>query len=189
MSHRANLLLKEAVFGAGLLASAFAMAFRPDDKSILIGGLAIFAVLVRFLFCVGFCLFKKSPRSVLFVYLAAFLLFVPAARFGVWTRNTVFIKRLPAYEAAEHEIEAALPQGTVPIGRVPLPMNYRSLAIAATGGRSADGVVTVEFVTAGHFPVSHSGYLFCSDGSKSELVKRRWRILHRINPKWFYFSD
>jgi hypothetical protein len=185
----ANVLGVEAIMGMGLLISTWAVAFDPSNIFVCIAIILLLAVGLNFLVCLSLCFLRKASFTKMAVYIAIFLLLIPALRVGAWARDKAFERKLPDYKQAAHVIEASLPQGVVPINRISLPADYQKLARAATAGRSADGAVTIEFITAGHFPVSHSGYLFRSDGKEDETLKHRWHALRRINANWFYFAD
>jgi hypothetical protein len=189
MKTSANISFIETTIGLGLLASACAEAFDPNDLFVCIALIFLLTGGVAFFICLVRCIRGKTSFTRVAIYFAIFLLLIPALRFGAWMRNKVFESRLPEYVQAAEAIEAKLPRGAVPLDRISIPSDYKRLACAVIAGRNADGIVTIAFITAGHFPVSHSGYLFESDGEESDILHQRWRAVRRINSKWFYFSD
>jgi len=110
---------------------------------------------------------------------------------GRSARTAQFEKRLPRYEALVERIRAgdALVSGRVI--SVPLVETERDLGYAVMAQRDADGVLTVELLTGGGFPVKHSGYLYSSSGSvkSGSFFDERWPFKTAVKQNWFRISD
>lgn len=106
-------------------------------------------------------------------------------------RRAVFVRSLPSYEEVVRQMES----GRIPVFTnltlIPQAQAQARLAYAVLAQRDTNGVLTVEFLTEGGFPVKHSGYLYCSSGNikAGSLADSRWPIRHQEQPKWFYISD
>ena len=98
---------------------------------------------------------------------------------------------LPIYEAVVNKIET----GTIVVSTnwslVPEAKSEARLAYAVLAKKEANGLMVVEFLTEGGFPVKHSGYLYCSAGiiETGSRIDLDLPIQHKIKDKWFYISD
>ena len=104
-------------------------------------------------------------------------------------RQVIFQRSLPRYESIIHQIES---------GAIPVSGELRHIsqvegnwAYAVLAQRGTNGVLTVEFLTGGGFPVKHCGYLYSSSGviESGSLADARWPKKHEVRPSWFRISD
>jgi hypothetical protein len=74
---------------------------------------------------------------------------------------------------------------------VPLVGAERDLGYGVLAERDPNGVLTVELLTGGGFPVKHSGYLYTSSGSvrPGSFFDERWPFKTEMKAKWFRISD
>jgi hypothetical protein len=111
----------------------------------------------------------------------------PASRSAI--RRITFERSLPHYETIIRQIESS-----------PVPISSESRQIEQTedssiyhirANRSPDGVLSVEFLTGGGFPVKHSGYLYCSSGViiPGSYFDSRWPKKREMKTQWFRISD
>jgi hypothetical protein len=118
---------------------------------------------------------------------AAFLFTVRMARV---TRDFLFVRSFPNYEAVVHEIES----GAIPISskasRIS-PAEAQTGAYRVFASRDNKDVLFVEFWTGGGFPVKHSGYLYVSSGvvEPGSFEDSNWPVKRREKAQWFYVSD
>jgi hypothetical protein len=104
-------------------------------------------------------------------------------------RSFLFMRALPRYESVIREIET----GTFPVKNgetVAIPRKEETGAYAIFAYRT-NGVLAVEFLTGGGFPVKHSGYLYSSSGvvERGSIAQRRWPRRTKVRPLWFRISD
>lgn len=120
---------------------------------------------------------------------ACILVVVLAPEVGVVIRQATYQRSLPGYEAIIHQIES----GSIPVSAELRRISQAegSLGYRVFAQRSTNGVLTVEFLTGGGFPVKHSGYLYCSSGviEKGSLADSRWPKRQAVRPLWFRISD
>lgn len=117
------------------------------------------------------------------------LVVVLAPELGAAIRQLIFQRSLPRYESIIRQIES---------GAIPVSSELRHIsqaegawAYAVLARRGTNGVLTVEFLTGGGFPVKHSGYLYCSSGviESGSLADSRWPKKQEVKPSWFRISD
>ena len=106
-------------------------------------------------------------------------------------RKAQFERDIPRYQAVIAKIEGgaiSLPAQGEPIR---LSGVEQDLAYSVLAQRDTNGLVTVEFLTGGGFPLKHSGYLYSSSGAiqRGSLFDSRWPLRTEIKPKWFRISD
>ena len=67
----------------------------------------------------------------------------------------------------------------------------RDLGYLVLAERDTNGVLTVELLTGGGFPLMHSGYLYSSSGGVKlgSFFDERWPLKTEVRPKWFRISD
>ena len=106
-------------------------------------------------------------------------------------RHAIFIQSLPSYEAVVRQMES----GSIPVSTnlspIPQAVPQARFAYAVLAEKDTNGVLTIEFLTEGGFPVKHSGYMYCSSGiiAPGSTADSRWPIRHEERPRWFYISD
>jgi hypothetical protein len=108
-----------------------------------------------------------------------------------WIRHAIFINSLPSYEQIVRRIESGEILVSTNFTDIPQAIPTARLAWAVHARRDSSGVLTVEFLTEGGFPVLHSGYLYCSSGTiePGTIEDSRWPFRHEERPKWFAISD
>ncbi len=108
---------------------------------------------------------------------------------GAAIRHFTFQRALPNYEALIKQMEA----GSVPVSSELRRISQAegSLAYTVLAQRGTNGVLTVEFLTGGGFPVKHSGYLYCSSDviERGSLADSRWPRRRAVKPLWYRISD
>ena len=99
-------------------------------------------------------------------------------------------RQFPRYVALVERIQA---DNTLASGIVSVPFSEaeRDLGYNLLAERNTNGVLTVELLTGGGFPVKHSGYLYTSSGSiqLGSFFDSRWPLRTEVKPKWFRISD
>jgi hypothetical protein len=106
-------------------------------------------------------------------------------------RAVQFEQRFTRFQSLIARMEA----GAVPVSAEPqaisLPDEDRDLAYRVTAQRDSNGVLIVECLTGGGFPVVHSGLLYSSSGKvePGSLFASRWPICVQVKPKWFRVAD
>ncbi len=106
-------------------------------------------------------------------------------------RHLIFIYCLPSCEAVIHQMETGSIRISDVLNPVPEAVPQVRLAYAVLAQRDEDGVLTVEFITEGGFPVKHGGYLYCSSGviAPHSVARERWPLCRELRPKWFVIAD
>jgi hypothetical protein len=130
---------------------------------------------------------QERWRSIIPVGACA-LAVVLAPEIGGLIRQFMFQRSLPHYESILRQMESGSIPVSVELDRV--PQAESSLAYAVLAQR-ANGVLSVEFLTGGGFPVKQSGYLYCSSGviERGSLIDSRWPKRRKVRPLWFRISD
>ena len=117
------------------------------------------------------------------------LVVVLASEVGAAIRQFVFQRALPSYEAVIRQMDS----GNIPVSAElrRVPQAEGDLAYAVLAQRGTNGMLIVEFLTGGGFPVKHSGYLYCSSGvvERGSLADSRWPKRREVRPLWFRISD
>ena len=103
-------------------------------------------------------------------------------------RLAVFHRWLPHYESVIRQMESGTISVTHELRRISQVEGGPAYAVLA---QRTNGVLTVEFLTGGGFPVKHSGYLYSSSGSiePGSIADRRWPRRREVKPLWFQISD
>ena len=109
---------------------------------------------------------------------------------GFEVKMLKFRSQKPEYE----QVIDLIKQGNIPIrkelDRLKIPDRFDHLAYSVMGTRDDNGVITVEFLTEGGFPVKHSGFLYRSDGQPKKWERiDRWPIYGEIETNWYRISD
>lgn len=130
---------------------------------------------------------KERWRAVI-PAIACVLAFVLALTFRGVMRTVLFDRSLPGYQHVIRQIES----GSIPVSSKlqQLPQAESPWAYGVLAQRT-NGVLYVEFLTGGGFPVKHSGYLYSSSGAIEEgsVVDSRWPKRRKVRPLWFAVSD
>ena len=180
------------VIVAGLWTTSFVVfVVHPSMATQLLSMLLGLGLLVAG--CVGFVrLFRHWERErwrEVLPPVACVLVVVLMPETGAAARRAVFQHSLPGFESVIHQIE----QGTIPvtIELQPIPQARSGSGGPVLAQRSTNGVLTVEFITGGGFPVKHSGFLYCSSGSieAGSRTDSRWPRRQPIKPRWYRVSD
>lgn len=102
--------------------------------------------------------------------------------------NTLFQQTLPRYEGIIKQMESGIIPVSSELRLLPLLKDNSLYAVLAQ--RDTKGVLTVEFLTDGAFPVKHWGYLYCSGSIEPHsLAVSRWPKRRELRPHWFRISD
>ena len=106
-------------------------------------------------------------------------------------RHAIFVRSLPSYEMVVQKMESGGIPVSTNLSPIPQALPLAHLAYAVFAQKDTNGVLTVEFLTEGGFPVKHSGYLYISSGvvEPGSVACSRWPIRQEERPKWFYISD
>lgn len=106
-------------------------------------------------------------------------------------RHAIFIQSLPSYEAVVQQMESGSILVPTKLSPLPQAVPLADLAYAVLAQKDTNGVLMVEFLTEGGFPVKHSGYLYVSSGvvEPGSMEDDRWPFRHEERPRWFYVSD
>lgn len=185
-------VIKITIFVAGLWFAAFiAFAARPSPVTQLLSMLLDLGLLV-FGFISFIRLFTDWRRErwrVVIPFATCVLAVALAPEVGAAIRRVTFQHSLPHYESIIRQMES---------GTIPVTQELRRLEQAEDGSaysvlaqRGTNGVLTVEFLTGGRFPVKHSGYLYCSSGfiEPGSAADSRWRKKREVRPLWYRISD
>lgn len=110
---------------------------------------------------------------------------------GQAVREAQFASHLPRYEALVERIRAANVLVSGKVVSVPLAETERDLGYSVLAEQDANGILMVELLTGGGFPVKHSGFLYSSSGSIKpwSFFDERWPSKTEVRPKWFRISD
>jgi hypothetical protein len=109
-------------------------------------------------------------------------------------RERIFEWSLPSHEAVVHHMEAGnipVPTNKLPaLISIPSTLRQPRLAHSVAACRDTNGVLIVEILTEGGFPVSHSGYLVSSSGSitPGSDADGFYRARRQVRPQWFYIT-
>lgn len=166
-------------------------AARQTPNTQLLGAVMTLALLVVILisFVRIFTDWKQQHWRSLIPFVSCMLAVAlyPASRSAI--RRITFERSLPRYESIIRQIESS----PVPISSevVLIEQTEDSSIYHVRTNRSPDGVLSVEFLTGGGFPVKHSGYLYCSSGviEPGSYFDSRWPKKREMKPKWFRISD
>jgi hypothetical protein len=106
-------------------------------------------------------------------------------------RHAIFARSLPSYEAVVQQMVSGSIRVSTNLSPIPQAAPLAHLAYAVLAQKDTNGVLMVEFLTEGGFPVKHSGYLYISSGvvEPGSVAYSRWPIRHEERPRWFYISD
>ena len=179
----------------GLANAAIAFIFRVfwDSETQLLGVaslLVVFLVLTVDLLFVPIRWRKHGRRS--FLPLASLVccifLIWPASHGGVALHKHIFRSRLPKYQEVIGMIQDGSIQQDPESSRIELPASHSDLAYAVFVRRDAAGVLAVEFLTGGGFPVKHSGWLYLSDDTKKPGMRLEWHA-QKVEPNWYMIWD
>lgn len=188
MSH----VIKITIFVAGLWFAVFiAFAARPSPVTQLLSmlldlGLLVFGFIS---FIRLFTHWRRERWRVVIPFATCVLAVALAPEVGATIRRVAFQHSLPHYESIIRQMES---------GTIPVTQELRRIEQAEGGSaysvlaqRSTNGVLTVEFLTGGGFPVKHSGYLYCSSGfiEPGSAADSRWRKKREVRPLWYRISD
>ncbi len=183
---------KITIIVAGLWFVVFiAFAARPSPVTQLLSMLLTLGLLI-FGFVSFIRLFTHWRRErwrVVTPFAACVLVVVLAPEVGASIRHVTFQRSLPSYESIIRQMESGTMPVTSELRRISQAEGGSAYAVLAQ--RSTNGVLTVEFLTGGGFPVKHSGYLYCSSGSiePGSVADRRWPRRREVRPLWFRISD
>jgi hypothetical protein len=130
----------------------------------------------------------REGWRVIIPFATCFLTVALALWIGPVIRPFMFQRALPYYESVISRMESGKIPVTPELRRVPQVEDGPAYAVLA---QRTNGVLTVEFLTGGGFPVKHSGYLYCSSGSiePDSVADRRWPKRRELKPLWFQISD
>lgn len=106
-------------------------------------------------------------------------------------RQAQFERQLPRYRALVERIQAENVLVSGEAVSVPLMETEHDMGYGVLAQRDTNGVLMVELLTGGGFPVKHSGYLYSSSGSitPGSFFDSRWPFKTEVKPKWFRISD
>ncbi len=106
-------------------------------------------------------------------------------------RAIIFIHCLPSYQAVAQEMESGAIPVSTNLSRVPQAVPMAKLAYVVMAQKADNGVLVVEFVTEGGFPVKHSGYLYSSAGAiqPGSVESLRWPAIVPVRTNWFFVTD
>lgn len=110
---------------------------------------------------------------------------------GTASRRAQFERELPRYQALVERIQAGSRLDSGKVASVSLSEAERDLGYNVLAERDTNGVLTVEILTGGGFPLKHSGYLYNSSGRiiPGSFFDSRWPFKTEVKPKWFRISD
>jgi hypothetical protein len=153
-------------FGAFLLALMLSLLFAWTERK----HLHVLAI-IPLLLCFGSC--------------------AATTAMGRGARRAQFERDLPRYVALVERIQADNTLVSGKVVSVTLSEGERDLGYTLLAERNTNGVLTVELLTGGGFPVKHSGYLYTSSGSiqPGSFFDSRWPFKTEVKPKWFRISD
>jgi hypothetical protein len=110
---------------------------------------------------------------------------------GRAARQAQFERQFSRYVALVENIQAESTVAPGEVVSIPLSEAERDLAHSLLAERTTNGVLVVELLTGGGFPLKHSGYLYTSSGSiqSGSFFDSRWPFKTEVTPKWFRISD
>lgn len=190
-----KLVITTVVLGIIFNATVFTFRLKPSPELQMLFMLMLLGMLLLLpvTFVLVFALWKRYRfRSFLpfCITAASIVLLLPTARVSSFACDCIFRARLPQYEAVIRDMingKIAVPAEG---GRIDLPERYSHLAYATLADKDANGILTVEFLTGGGFPVKHWGYLYRSHGSLSEWeYADRWPHQQKIEDHWYWVAD
>jgi hypothetical protein len=107
-------------------------------------------------------------------------------------REQIFEWSLPSYEAVVQQMQSGriLVMTNEYPRSIPEAVPQARMAHSVAACRNTNGVLTVEIITEGGFPVSHSGYLFSSSGAivPGSAADKFYRARRQVRPQWFYIT-
>jgi len=110
---------------------------------------------------------------------------------GIRSRRAQFERDLPKYAALVEKVRGVetFTQGNV--GSIPLSEADRKVVYSLLAERSTNGVLTVELLTGGGYPLHHSGYLYTSSGviQPGSIFDSRWPSRTQMAANWFHIGD
>jgi len=181
--------------GAALDVTLFLFALKPSILWQLLSMLLFFAGLVILIADLVFVLgqWKQYRFRAFLPFCAASLcltMILPSIIAGNLLRDHLFRSRLPQYEA----VLGMMMDGSIDVREdlrpIKLPPEYSSLAVATLAQKDSSGILTVEFIIGGGFPLKHSGYLFRSEGRFQDWEHAaRWPRWSKIDDHWYRVSD
>ena len=181
--------------GAALDATIFLFALKPNGLLQLLSMLLLLVVLVILitdLVCVPHQWKQYRLKAFLPFFAASFCLVMifPSIISGGLLRDHLFRSRLPQYKS----VLGMMMDGSIDVGDelrlIELPPEYSSLASGTMAQKDSNGILTVEFIIGGGFPVKHSGYLFRSEGKLQDWEHAgRWPYRYKIDEHWYRISD
>jgi hypothetical protein len=183
---------KIAIFVAGLWFVVFvAFAARPTAATQLLSILLSLGFLV-FCFISFIRLFthwRRERWQVVIPLSICLLAVVFAPVVGATMQHVIFQLSLPHYESIIRQMDSGAIPVTPELRRIEQAEGGSVYAVLAQ--RSTNGVLTVEFLTGGGFPVKHTGFLYCSLGliEPGSDADSRWRKRREMRPLWYRISD
>jgi hypothetical protein len=188
--------LGKIVVGASLIWFVLFTVYAAHRRSIILqllglpATLCFLAAVVISIFCI-FSEWRRRRWLALLPFAVCVLSVVLSSAIVRTIRHAIFVRSLPSYEAVVRQMES----GSIPVSTnlslVPQAVPLAHLAYAVLAEKGSGGVLTVEILTEGGFPVKHSGYLYVSSGvvKPGSMEDSRWSIRNEERPKWFYISD
>jgi hypothetical protein len=124
-------------------------------------------------------------------FLICVLSVVSSFALAIKVRQKIFEWSLPSYEAVVRQMLAGKIAVTTNRSWMPELVSQARFAYSVSAWRETNGVLTVEILTEGGFPVKHSGYLFCSGGviAPGSIADERWPARRQLKPQWFYITN
>jgi hypothetical protein len=181
--------------GAALDIVLFLFAFKPNVLWQFLSILLFFVMLVILIADLVFIphQWKRYRFKAFLPFCAAslFLVIIPPSMIsGYLLQDHLFRSRIPQYEA----VLEMMMDGSIDVGDelrlIELPPEYSSLASRTMAQKDSNGILTVEFIIGGGFPVKHSGYLFRSEGKLQDWEHAaRWPRRLKIDEHWYRISD
>ncbi len=106
-------------------------------------------------------------------------------------RTGLFYYHLSRYEAIVSRVERDPAFDNRKPATVSTEEAEKDLAYSVLAQKDANGILTVEFLTGGGFPVKHTGYVFSSTEAfpRESFIGQRWPYFHEVRPHWFRIAD
>jgi hypothetical protein len=174
-------------------AAELPFASSQDEWTQLLGMLGFGGFLLALMFSLLFAWTERRQLRLLAVIplMLCFGSCAATTALGRAARQAQFERQFPRYQALVERIQAGNMLVSGEVVSVPLAEAERDLGYGVLAERNTNGVLTVELLTGGGFPVKHSGYLYSSSGSidRGSFFDSRWPFKTEVRSKWFRISD
>ncbi|HEY9171287.1 MAG TPA: hypothetical protein VI136_03280 [Verrucomicrobiae bacterium] len=175
------------------IAAELPFASNQNVGTQLLGMLGAGGYLFALVFSLVFAWIERKRLRLLAVIplLLCFGSCVATTTVGRSMRRAEFERQFPRYVALVERIRSVEALASNKVESISLSEAERALVYNVLGELDTNGVLTVELLTGGGFPLKHSGYLYTSSGSvePGSFFDERWPFKTEVKTNWYRISD